>query len=425
MKFLRIAFAAVAALGFGSAYAFHSGGVAECGGCHSMHTSTDQTYLLIADTASDTCLSCHGKPDTAPSSYHVMTAGMNPTTGVPVERGPGGDFAWLLKTWTYSSHGESGASTGQSHGHNIIAPGFGITVDTDFATAPGGTFNSNTLGCNSCHDPHGKMRRIASGTASGDTAYSWVTSGAPITASGSYNSSPVPTATAAVGAYRLLRGRVADDPVQSQVSVTFAGNFLAIAPKTYNQSEATNMVRVAYGADGLNANGGATDTVGQWCGSCHPDMHSALNSKLVHPIDHSLDAYATNYNNYVSSGVMNVANASSSYLSLVPFAEKTGDFGTLKSHASNTNAYMNGPAAVDQVMCLSCHRAHASAFPDMLRWNYEGGEFLTTADSTGAILWAASLGMNQAETNAGYQDISATKFGNYQRQLCNKCHAKD
>ncbi len=425
MKLLRIAVAALAALGFGSAYAFHSGGVAECGGCHSMHTSVDQTYLLIAGTASDTCLGCHGKPDGTPSSYHVMTYPFTNSPGnIPVERSPGGDFAWLLKTWTYSAHGESGASTGQSHGHNIIAPDFGITVDSDFPTAPGGTFDSNSLGCNSCHDPHGKMRRIASGTGSGDTTYSWVTTGAPISASGSYNSSPVPTTTVAVGAYRILRGRVADDPQQNTVSVPFTGNFLAVAPKTYNQSEATNMVRVAYGADGTNSTGAALDTVGQWCGSCHPNMHSAINSKLVHPVDQSLLTYATNYGKYVSSGIM-TGTAATSYLSLVPFAEKTGDFAVLKTHASNTNSYLNGPATTDQVMCLSCHRAHASAFPDMLRWNYEGGEFLTTADTSGTIQWAASLGMNQAETNAGYQDILASKFGNYQRQLCNKCHAKD
>ncbi len=426
MKLLRIAVAAVAALGFGSAYAFHSGGVAECGGCHSMHTSVDQTYLLIGSNASETCLSCHGKGSTL-SSYHVMTYPL-PASGIPAQRSPGGDFAWLTKTYTYLDRDGVTVLTnlGQSHGHNVIAPNYGITVDTDFATAPGGTFDSNNFGCNSCHDPHGKMRRVASGTASGDTAYNWVTTGAPISASGSYDTSPAPTAAAAVGAYRILRGRVADDPAQSAVSVTFAGNFLAVAPKTYNRTEATTMTRVAYGVDGVaNSNGSNNDTVGQWCGSCHPGMHSDLTSKLVHPIDQGLGNYATNYSNYVSSGIMDSSKASQSYLSLVPFAEKTGDFSVLKSHAKNDDSQLGGPASTDQVMCLSCHRAHASAFPDMLRWNYEGGEFLTTADTTGAVQWSTALGQPQVDVNAGYNDIPATKFGNYQRQLCNKCHAKD
>ncbi len=37
MKFMKIAVAAVFAFAYGNAYAFHSGGVAECEGCHSMH----------------------------------------------------------------------------------------------------------------------------------------------------------------------------------------------------------------------------------------------------------------------------------------------------------------------------------------------------------------------------------------------------
>ncbi len=39
MKFLKFAVAAVFAATFSNAYAFHSGGVAECEGCHTMHNS--------------------------------------------------------------------------------------------------------------------------------------------------------------------------------------------------------------------------------------------------------------------------------------------------------------------------------------------------------------------------------------------------
>jgi hypothetical protein len=89
-----------------------------------------------------------------------------------------------------------------------------------------------------------------------------------------------------VGAYRLLRG-LGD----SSQGVVFSGVAIAIAPSTYNQSEATNQVRVAYGASGIN-------TWGNWCATCHPGMHSSGN--YVHPIDQSLsDAVANNYNAYV------------------------------------------------------------------------------------------------------------------------------
>ena len=113
MKFLKFAVAAVFAATFSNAYAFHSGGVAECEGCHSMHNSFDGSpnvtgrtfaqgtgiYLLKANDQSGACLNCHQAADTAPSSYHISTAGINPyDSTAPVEMTPGGDFAWLKKT---------------------------------------------------------------------------------------------------------------------------------------------------------------------------------------------------------------------------------------------------------------------------------------------------------------------------------------
>jgi predicted CXXCH cytochrome family protein len=43
-------------------YAFHSCGVAECGGCHSMHGPNPAgSSLLTGSDPSSTCLSCHGQ----------------------------------------------------------------------------------------------------------------------------------------------------------------------------------------------------------------------------------------------------------------------------------------------------------------------------------------------------------------------------
>ena len=84
-KILRMAVAAAFALGFGQAYAFHSGGVAECGGCHEMHNAASASFLLVATDASSTCLSCHEHAgDTGPSSYHISTAAadLSPTSRI-------------------------------------------------------------------------------------------------------------------------------------------------------------------------------------------------------------------------------------------------------------------------------------------------------------------------------------------------------
>ena len=148
--------------------------------------------------------------------------------------------------------------------------------------------------------------------------------------------------------------------------MVFNGVAIAIAPSTYNQSEATNQVRVAYGANGIN-------TWGNWCATCHPGMHSSGN--YVHPIDQSLGSdVANNYNAYVKSGDL-TGSASNSFTSLVPFAENTGDITTLQAHAQNNNSYLNGPGSSDKVMCLTCHRAHASGFTEALRFSVEG-EFM-------------------------------------------------
>lgn len=410
LAFLCSAF--VLFLGGTQTQAFHSGGVAECSGCHSMHAATSPSFLLVGADASSTCLSCHQHAgDTAPSSYHISTALSDMPTGVPpIQRTPGGDFGWLRKTYSWVPR--TGAATeysyGQMHGHNIVAPTLGYDADTENTSAPGGTFSSSQLGCQSCHDPHGRARRLSDGTFV-NAFYTPGSSNAPIISSGSYSTSLVPAAGQAVGVYRLLRG-LGDN---SQTGVTFTGVGIAVAPSGYNRSEAATQTRVAYGAQGTN-------TWGAWCGSCHPTMHS--NSGTVHPVDRALGSIATAYNAYVRSGDLTGA-AATSYSSLVPFAEATGTFATLASHANNNGSYLTGPSTSDQVTCFSCHRAHASGFDFMLRFNM-GNEFMVNNGSyVGSV--AVAQGRTDAEMTAAYYDRPASQFASYQRVLCNKCHAKD
>ena len=400
----------------GLAYAFHSGGVAECSGCHSMHApKTGGSNLLIGTDQSSTCLTCHEQAGLAtPSSYHVSTASADLPVGTPPkQRTPGGDFGWLKKTYSFTVRSATTTEAGQTHGHNIVATDNGYLPDTDNTTAPGGTFSAANLGCQSCHDPHSQIRRLNDGTfVKGGTRGAAT---APIVASGSYDNSGTPVAGQAFGTYRLLRGL--NDASQG---VTYTGVALAVAPSTYNQTEATNQVRVAYGATGIN-------TWGNWCATCHPGMHSSGN--YVHPVDEGLGStLAANYNAYVKSGDL-TGNSATAFTSLVPFAENTGDLTVLASHAKNNNSQLGGPGDSDKVMCLTCHRAHATGWPEMLRWNMEG-EFMTYnslypgTDSTPTVPQFAR-GRLAAETQAAYYDRPVTQFASYQRLLCNKCHAKD
>lgn len=392
--------------------AFHSGGVAECGGCHSMHGSNN-SFLLVGSDASSTCLNCHMHAgDTGPSSYHIATADADLAgTAAPKQRTPGGDFGWLKKSysWVPRTGAATETSPGERHGHNIVSADFSTFVpDSTNTTAPGGTFSASQLGCQSCHDPHGRARRLSDGSYV-NAFYTPSTTNAPIYSSGSYGA--VPASGLAVGVYRLLRG-LGDN---SQ-GVTYNGVAIAVTPSSYNRTEATTQTRTAYGASGTN-------TWGNWCGTCHPNMHTASTGTYIHPVDENLGStVAGNYNMYVKSGDL-TGSSSSSFISLVPFVEATGDIATLVTHAKNDDLYLNGPSTSDQVSCVSCHRAHASGFDNMLRFNM-GNEFMVyNGTYTGSV--SVAQGRTEAEMTAAYYDRLPSKFATYQRVLCNKCHAKD
>jgi predicted CXXCH cytochrome family protein len=280
----------------------------------------------------------------------------------PKQKTPGGDFGWLKKSYAFAVRGTTTAEDGATHGHNIVAADFGYVVDPTNGTSPGGTFPSGQLACNSCHDPHGKYRRTSAATTT------IVTAGAPIISSGSYSDSPVPAAGQAVGAFRLLAGAG-----YTKGGITFPGAPMAVAPPAFNRTEAANQTRVAYGHQIING----VRTWGDWCGACHPNMHAPGGSRPSrHPVDRTMGSggIANLYNQYRKSGDL-TGDGANSYTTLVPFTEATASFTVLRTHARSDGTFLNGPAFSDRVTCLSCHRAHASGFPQMLRWQMEG-EFI-------------------------------------------------
>jgi predicted CXXCH cytochrome family protein len=394
----------------GISFAFHNGGVAECTGCHQMHNSVTSTLLVAAD-ASSVCLNCHGV--SGQLSFHVATADADMPAGTPPDNeGPGGDFGWLHKTYSYTILGTTNTTDfGQTHGHNIIAAGYstGYVVDTDNPTAPGGTFTSAQLACTSCHDMHGKGRWTTTGVYSKTSGAIWT--------SGSYGALPstISGENLSTGVYRMLR---AQDTVNG---VTFpALPPVAVANSDYNRSEFFSQTRTAYGS-------GMSD----FCGTCHPDMHITAGIQR-HPTGQVMSgSVQANYNSYVKTGNM-TGSPTTSYLSLVPFEEgltySTANINTLKSHAQTDDSNLNGPGsgtvpATATIMCLSCHRAHASGWNSMFRWNKDidtiivAGAYPTGNDN--------GFGRTLIEASKAYYDYNVTKFSAFQRQLCNKCHAMD
>ncbi len=436
MKFMRIAVAAALAFAWSNAQAFHSGGVAECGGCHSMHNSlgglpnvTGRAYgtgagpwLLKAVDQSGACLNCH---QGAQGGYRISTSGILPlNSSEPIQRTAGGDFSWLKKTMTYSVRGTLNTMDGDVKGHNIVAADFGFTADKTLTVAPGGTYPAASLACSSCHDPHGRYRRDATGA--------YATTGLPIFSSGSYATSAAPIAgVSAVGAYRILAG-VGYQPKSLAGSFAFASNPpTAISPSSYNANQ-TTIAGTATGSDRVGYGSGMSE----YCGNCHTGMHQDTYTSgtlgLVHPAGDGAKLtapIAANYSAYVSSGIMTGTGAQ--YSALAPF--ETGDTATLAGITA-LKAFQAAPTAAattSNVLCLSCHRAHASGFESMTRFNLVN-EFMTIADAANAAIYDSSTTEGKINTGyttglqvAAYNGRPATLFGPYARVQCNKCHAKD
>ena len=360
----------------GSAMAFHAGGVAHCDGCHSMHNSaTDNPRsgsataadLMKGSDASSTCLNCHNG---SAGSYHIATA-----NGGTMSQG--GDFFWVKTDYSYTSRGTSLAtSAGQGHGHNIVAADFGYAVDTVNTKAPGGLMASNTLGCTSCHDPHGQVN---GGTDNGTAA---------ISVSGSYGAA-APADGSIRGNYRLL-GDSGYKLIHTAAPVARA-----------NDSSGTS---VDYGT-GMST----------WCLNCHSAYNDHSN---MHPVNVSVPM--ATYNAYKASGDFTGAVATA-YDALVPFQRGVNDTSLL-----NPASTVGVEDADDKVMCLTCHRAHASAFDNAIRWD-DSTEFIAESGilkTGGTAVAIMAAGAKPYYANGIAVDIVA-KYGEHQRSLCNKCHAKD
>ena len=422
--------------------AFHAGGVAACDGCHVMHNASNgaakstaggvaawsnvtNMYLLQGSDQSSTCLICHSGAKAAGLQFTIADV---TTAGTPTNRTPGGDFGWLKQDWKNSP--------GQRHGHNVAAADFGMQTDTVLNKgAPGGAWVGGAgkaqFACSSCHDPHGRYRMVASASGNGVAFMGpQAANSLPIAASGSYGEPPVANQYA-VGAYRLLAGQ-GYAPISNPAFPFPNDPPIAVAPGTYNSTEATTEVRVAYGTG-----------MSEWCQNCHTNIHFNSDTRGVgiagfrHPAgsDALLAAnQISTYNTYVSSGRVNPA-LTDNYTSLVPFEQ--GKTKTIAQLKANTTATIISADAGSNVMCLSCHRAHASAFDSMVRWD-QNATFLTdgvnfTNGATGSTSGGAGVARPLAATIAGYYDrtvgdatgANGTKIGLYQRSLCNKCHGKD
>jgi hypothetical protein len=261
----------------------------------------------------------------------------------------------------------------------VVSADYGLTADGDNSLAPGGSFPAASLSCVSCHDPHGQLM----GTGNG---------GALIVESGSYMGNEGDDSVR--GNYRLLGGRG-----YGGAGTSFSNDApVAIAPSDWRETDDNH---VDYGSG-----------MSEWCVNCHGGMEGSVTGK--HPA--GANAVFSNwtakaYGAYLGSGNFS-GSADGSYLALVPFERGFSD--TKRLNPASTEGPEPGTA---NVMCLSCHRAHASPFQSIGRWDMTV-TFLADSHPGGVA------GGADAE-NAYYGRTIASESDSHQRSLCNKCHAQD
>ena len=345
---LAVAILALAFLG-APALAFHDSGVAHCNGCHTMHASPDNP----ADTASGNgfLLKQSTPTDTCVRCHDTSygnTWGASETA--PGNIYGGGQFVFLLEDNLNDGHGGSDPESyipGHQAGHNVLSADKGTAADPVNTFSPGGTYLAPFMHCTSCHDPHGQG-----------------------------------------GNFRILYG--SEYPESKANGYTY----------TYTAPAPTGAGISLFGGGESNASHSAyTGGMSAWCGNCHGDYHDTGSGVLRHPSGVGMGgAIAANYGIYNGTGDY-TGDSDVSYLAMVPFED------TIATTDSTA-----GPAASSKVMCLTCHRAHASSGPNAGRWDFN----ITIWEEEGVESGSYAI-----------PNPYAASAGTHQRSLCNKCHAKD
>ncbi len=121
-----------------------------------------------------------------------------------------------------------------------------------------------------------------------------------------------------------------------------------------------------------NPTGGTSNegSINYLCGECHGKFHSDTGSGsspwLRHPTDYDMNHVSSKeYGDYPNISVFNNTlgvSATGDYFADVPVGTEDGSI--------VSNVWNEGKGAI--VLCVSCHRAHATPYDDILRWNYRG-----------------------------------------------------
>jgi len=319
-----------------------------CSDCHTMHNSQDGVFMANFGGESGpnlaltrgSCYGCHAQAE----GQALVSLGADSTPQVMHTEGTdlaGGNFAYIT--------GSKGSGASDAKGHNISD----LTgIDDTISALPGGirqsfhydfivnTSNLTCAGTNGCH------------------GYRYAAASLPQGINGAHHSNvggALKTADRSGNSYRFLmgvKGLEDSDWQYTRSSGDHNEYFARTTPITLGCG--TNN---CHGGNGIEPPDG---TISQYCATCHGNFHTltfgssdgvgagASSPFIRHPTDLALPnsgeySFITTYNLDAPVG-------------------RTGNYNSALATASATDG--------DAVTCLSCHVAHASNYPDMLRWDY-------------------------------------------------------
>ncbi len=293
--------------------------------------TTPEPTLLISD-----CVGCHSSSTTdsiitidtlrIPIVFNTVAAPTNPLAG--------GNFFWVV-------------DQGDEYGHNVR----GISAqDANLASAPG------TIGCaNSCHvtltleDSETDLNRAngCKGCHQG-VKHHGIDQGVG------------KVVTAEAGWYRFL------DAPAAHAGVGGAPVY-GIEDPNWEQTPDKDNHNVYYGGTGDDNE--TPQSIGKFCSGCHYNFHSDGDNTNVS--FWSLDNGGTGSDSWLRHPADSVIPNSDEYVNYTVYTV-TIPVGRPETAAALEAVTMDVVRpGTDKVICMSCHRAHGSPYPDMLRWDYD------------------------------------------------------
>jgi len=291
--------------------------------------TTPQQYLAISN-----CVGCH----TSSTSETIIDLGDGTripivyNTSVPTKPLAGGNFYYVV-------------NSGDSYGHNVRNIS---TADGTLSYGPG-----QMVGCaSSCHTSltltdaatyvlmDGTHKNGCQGCHQSVKHHGLDTAGQPVDEDG--------------GWYRFLSA--------PSGHIGYGGGVHGIEDPDWEQNPTSTDHNVYYGSDDGADLQEDPQSIGRFCAGCHYAFHSPGEAFSLVDNGGGSDPWVR----HPANAVIPAAGEYTSYTTYDPLVP----VGRPEKATLAAVAMDEVRPGTDRVICVSCHRAHGSPYPDMLRWDY-------------------------------------------------------